>query len=245
MSYRLLVAMAVLFLDLSAAQAAWIQLPQKAITLTIGGQTIVLGTTPQVRLTQDAGGKTILELQATADLADFQAKVPAILSQFAEDKSSCEKRWSFPRLDPVRADGGFLTLSGDIRIVAWLCTSLLKTKLGRETASFTLRVSAKVENNSAKLVPQLTSFDLGQSLLKDAGAEDIVRDLVASAVSSLGSGDQLTFGFPPKVQDLNPVLDSIEIGSRGDPAQGTLTLKAHAPGSLEVLRKIWKLIGGN
>ena len=209
------------FLSTSAVADSMVSLPTIERTATIEGQSFTIPIHPEVSF-----GDGILKLKVTLSLAGFQQKSSLILQALAARKSRCETRWSFPELATPAVSGGRLRISGKFRAELRLC-GLIKTKLGRDTADFTLAVFPTMLPDQISVRAELERFDLGRSLLADLGLEDELRKTIETELNRALSGGA-NLAFPAEIAALGPRFTGIELVDKDGTAQIAATSEAAA-----------------
>ena len=211
---------------LPAAAADWRKAPDFATTKDIEGQKVRFAFKPEYLANDPVEGKVRLDVRSDVGLADFQSKIPAILTALAEHKSKgCGVKIRLPELSPVVFETGSLRIGGKVRLE--LRQKLLGKckKLARETADMVVTARPVVGGDHVFFEVAVEDLNLGKSLLQ--GLESDIRELAENALSKAIREDKANFGFPKEVADLNPVFDTVELkAGQGNEAVAHVT--AHA-----------------
>jgi len=223
---RCLVAALLLALTQPAFAADWQKAPDFATTKDIEGQKVRFAFKPEYLANDPVEGKVRLDVRSDVGLADFQAKIPAILTALAERKSKgCGLKIKLPELSPVTFDTGSLRIGGKVRLE--LRQKLLGKckKLARETADMVVTAKPVVGGDHIYFEVAVEDLNLGKSLLQ--GLESDIRELAENALSKAIREDKANFGFPKQVADLKPVFDSVELKA-GQGSEAVAHVTAHA-----------------
>lgn len=206
----------------AAAANSMFALPPIEKTVAVEGLSFAV----PIRLEASFAGRGV-KLRVTVSLAGLQEQAAPILHALAARKSRCETRWSFPELATPIASGGRLRIAGTVRAEFWLC-GLVKTKLGRDTADFTLAVFPLASPEAISVRAELDRFDLGPSLLADLGLEDELRNTIEAELNRTLAGDSADFAFPPEIAALGPKFTGVELRDNAGIAEIGATAEATA-----------------
>lgn len=224
---RLALALVLLLAPGQAAVAAdWKKAPDFETTKDVAGQKVRFAFKPEYRVNEPARGRVRLDVRSNVALADFQAKIPAILTALAARKSKgCGVRIKLPALSPVTLEGASLRIDGKVRVE--LRQKLLGKckKLARETADLVVTARPVASGDHIAFEVAVEDLDLGKSLLQ--GMESEVRELAEDALSRVAREEKARFGFPKEVADLNPVFDTAELKA-GEGSEAVAHVTAHA-----------------
>ena len=233
-----LVPIAVAAISTPLAAQEWVRLPEKNREIAIDGHRVKVVVRPEIKFTDGPASNIIAQLRAYARLDDLQDKAPALLRAFAERKSDCGTRWSFPNLSPVTIWGGKLKVSGQVRVEQWLCAGPLKTYLARETADFTIALYPVNKVKEVIVDAELEHFDLGKSLLGGIGHE--LRDVISGLLNKVYSED-MKFKFPEEIASITRNSRRPSSGTRVA-ARGELFMEAQATIRASDMTKILSLV---
>jgi hypothetical protein len=216
----------------------WNKLPEQSRDIAVDGQQVRILVRPEIRFSDAPSGNIVADLRATAGLDDLQDKASALLRRLAEKKSRCETHWSFPELSPAVAQAGKLKISGRVRVEKWICKPF-KTRLGQETASFTVALYPVNRTSEIAVKAELEQFDLGNSLL--GAVEDELRAMISNELGKAFDGDDLKFKLPPEVSGINPQFTAAEIRDAGG-GKGQLFMQAQATIRASEMNKLLSII---
>ncbi|MCP4185154.1 MAG: hypothetical protein GY761_17895 [Hyphomicrobiales bacterium] len=231
--------------NLSLPQTAfsqdWIESPIIEKIVTVEGETLTLRIQPDFRIIQQANSEFQIVVRASTSLAEIQDKTVSILQNLVKRKSRCETRLSFPQLGkPVHVNGS-LRISGSIRAEIWLCTSFLKTRLGRETANFEVDIRPNFTDDSVGFEAQLINFDLGNSILPNGELENIVRRFVeANSVFKITT-NEIREELPVRITSINPKFTALNLQGESN-GNASIHGEAEAPLDKALLDELFKLL---
>jgi hypothetical protein len=154
-----------------------------------------------VRITGETlGGGREIVLHAYADADDLKPALLALTQDLAKKIfNRCELRFSVADAS-MRTDTGRLILTIRARTEIWVCSSFLKTRLGREMALVQASVIPGVIDGRLHLEPSGLSISGISDILREVGGEAVMQLLFSEIVDRFNEDPRLNL-LPKSLSD--------------------------------------------
>ncbi|MEX3008604.1 hypothetical protein [Hoeflea sp. TYP-13] len=174
-------------------------------------------------------------LHAYAKTEDLAPILRQQLQFLAEDKiSACELRIDVPETR-VGVNGSLLVTTAIVSAEVWVC-SILKTRLGGETAQIVAGAQPTVRNGRLHLEPGSLQIEGIGDLITSIGGDQVLQDLYIQAIDRFNRDRRLT-SVPRKLANAGFTYQTAEVGTfNGEPSM--LRVSIVGPNDLVSLAKI-------
>jgi len=194
---------------LVAAQDLSLTIPPVRASFDIDHQPVAITASGSIVRISDRGGEETFRLRVTADLADLQANITAILRAQLDRSDRCGDRIAIQSATLAPADPASL-LTTRLHYERWACVKALgkqiTSRLAGGDALVKVKITPTVEANRAvKLEPEVGEIQadgsLGELLGSGSLGDALRRKIRASLESALEKGSaNLNAALPPAAQ---------------------------------------------
>ena len=158
---------------------------------------------------------------------------PVILGQLrqliANKLDACELRLSVADANP-RLQDEHIILAADLEAEIWICTNLLKTRVGRDSFTVELSVLPKVRDGRIQLEAGTVAVSGMDETVAALGGDLLLRPLFSEAVERFNRDERMT-RLPDPIHDAGFRYDDITAGGQ-DIGADTLRVSIIGPNDL-------------
>jgi hypothetical protein len=185
------------------------KIPPVKIPLNIKDQHVTIAASALVTMVAQDRGLNVLKLRLTADLADLQQNMTAVLSSELDKNDRCGDRIAVEHATLTPHDPASLVVV-QLHYERWVCTKVFgkqeaKRLLGGNAVMQMKLTPAVEENNTGlRLVPEVGSIEADGSLgelLRSGTLGEMLREKIRTAIlSAAQKGTDLGATLPPAIQ---------------------------------------------
>jgi hypothetical protein len=202
-------AVLILAVSSSAAQDLTLAIPRVRRSFNIDNLPVAITASGTISRVSHGGGAEVFRLRLTADLADLQANITALLRAQLDRSDRCGDHIAIQSATLAPADPASL-LTTRLHYERWACVKALGTQIVRRLAGgdalVKVRIAPSVEGNTTvKLEPEVGQIEadgsLGELLRSGSLGEALRQKIHASLESALEKGAaNLNATLPPAAQ---------------------------------------------
>lgn len=201
----------------SADQTTTFKVPPTKIPMDVKDQHITLVASALLTLTTKAHGLNVLNLQLTADLADLQRNLTAVLAAQLDKNDTCADRIAIQNATLTPAEPASLAVV-QLHYERWGCAKIFgkqqakRLVAGNAVIQMKLTPAIEEDNTQLKLVPEVGPIQADGSLgelLRSGTLGDMLREKIRNAIlSAMQKGTDLAATLPPAVQGYAKIKDA-------------------------------------